>query len=97
MGRMYRINPTCPHCGEQHEYWEIRLTDEEQEQMDRYLEENKEKSSLALLFGDPGIVVSRELTCCRCKGTFTARVGLWRQNEVGFHAPDFIEVGRGSL
>lgn len=97
MGRMYRINPMCPHCGEQHEYWEIQLTDEEQEQMDRYLEENKEKSSLYLLFGDPGIVVERKLTCCCCKGEFMAKAGLWRQNEIGFHDPDFVEVGRGSL
>ena len=30
MGRLYKINPTCPYCGEEHEYWTIRLTDEGQ-------------------------------------------------------------------
>ena len=63
--------------------------DEEQEQMDRYLEENKEKSSLFLLFGDPGIVVSRELTCCRCKGTFSeSRIVATERSRIsrpGFH------------
>lgn len=28
MGRLYKINPTCPHCGEEHECWTIRLKDE---------------------------------------------------------------------
>ena len=34
MGRLYKINPTCPYCGKEHEYWTIHLTDEEQQVLD---------------------------------------------------------------
>ena len=30
MQRLYKINPTCPGCGEEHLYWQVGLTDEEQ-------------------------------------------------------------------
>ena len=26
MGGLYKINPLCPHCGEEHEYWTIRCS-----------------------------------------------------------------------
>lgn len=97
MGRIYRINPMCPHCGEEHAYWDIQLTDEEQEQMDRYTEENKGKSSIYLLLGDPGIVVTRRLKCCCCGEEFDAHVGLWEYDEVGYHHPDYIGIGQETL
>ena len=49
MGKFYKINPTCPSCHEEHMWWQIKLTDEEQEKMDKYVESNKEKSSIELL------------------------------------------------
>ena len=30
MGRLYKINPPCPKCHEEHNWWHIQLTDEEQ-------------------------------------------------------------------
>ena len=41
MGRFYKINPPCSHCHEEHIWWQIQLTDEEQAKMDEYVEENK--------------------------------------------------------
>ena len=46
MGRFYKINPPCPHCHEEHIWWQIQLTDEEQAKMDEYVEENKGRSSI---------------------------------------------------
>lgn len=34
MGRLYKINPPCPKCHEEHNWWHIQLTDEEQAKMD---------------------------------------------------------------
>ena len=37
MGRLYKINPPCPKCHEEHNWWHIQLTDEEQAKMDAYV------------------------------------------------------------
>mgnify|MGYP000692420640 CR=1 FL=1 len=64
MGRLYKINPPCPKCHEEHNWWHIQLTDEEQAKMDAYVAASEGKSSLELLLGEPGIVVTRKLKCC---------------------------------
>ena len=66
MGRLYKINPPCPKCHEEHNWWHIQLTDEEQAKMDAYVAASEGKSSLELLLGEPGIVVTRKLKCCCC-------------------------------
>ena len=38
MGRLYKINPTCPGCGEEHLYWQVELTDQEQAILDKHTE-----------------------------------------------------------
>ena len=58
------------------------MTDEEQAKMDEYVEENKGRSSISLLLGEPGIIVTRKLKCCYCGEVFEARSGLWKDNEV---------------
>ena len=40
MQRLYKINPTCPGCGEEHLYWQVGLTDEEQAILDTHTEEH---------------------------------------------------------
>ena len=41
MQRLYKINPTCPGCSEEHLYWKIELTDEEQAVLDKHTKEHK--------------------------------------------------------
>ena len=90
MGRLYKINPTCPQCHEEHIWWHIRLTDEEQQKMDEYVAANEGKSSLALLLGEPGIVVTRKLKCCCCGNEFEVEAGLYKFDEVGYRDQDSI-------
>ncbi len=91
MGRLYKINPPCPQCHEEHIWWHIQLTDEEQAKMDEYVAANEGKSSLELLLrGESGIVVTRKLKCCCCGAEFEAKVGLMKFDEVGYRDPDFI-------
>lgn len=49
MQRLYKINPTCPGCGEEHLYWQVGLTDEEQAILDTHTEEHKGESSIVSL------------------------------------------------
>ena len=95
-GRKYRINPTCPFCKEEHEYWDILLTEEEQRKMDDHVEKNKGCSSLFSLLSPPAIRVSRRLKCI-CGNEFEADVGLWPEDEVGRPNPDLLEIGNVPL
>lgn len=45
-GRLYQINPTCPQCKEEHMWWNVRLTDEEQKKLDHHTEVHKAESEL---------------------------------------------------
>lgn len=92
-GRVYRLNPPCPYCGEEHMWWNTRLTDEEQEQMDLFAEKCKEMHPFWVLLGEPGIVIKRRLKCGLCNKEFDVNYGLYPQNEYGWHHPDFVEVG----
>lgn len=90
MGRLYKINPPCPQCHEEHNWWHIQLTDEEQAKMDAYVAASEGKSSLELLLGEPGIVVTRKLKCCCCDHVFEVEAGLRKFDEVGYRDQDFI-------
>lgn len=63
MQRLYKINPTCPGCGEEHLYWQVGLTDEEQAILDTHTEEHKGESSIVSLMSPPGLIITRRLKC----------------------------------
>lgn len=62
MGRLYKINPPCPKCHEEHNWWHIQLTDEEQAKMDAYVAASEGKSSLELLLGEPELLLHESLS-----------------------------------
>lgn len=66
MQRLYKINPTCPGCGEEHLYWQVGLTDEEQAILDTHTEEHKGESSIVSLMSPPGLIITRRLKCGLC-------------------------------
>ena len=45
MGRLYKINPPCPKCHEEHNWLHIQLTDEEQAKMDAYVAASEGKTA----------------------------------------------------
>ena len=49
------------------------------------------------LLSDPGIVIARKLKCCECGKEFQTEIGIWKENELGWHHPDFVEVGKYPL
>lgn len=96
MGRLYKASPPCPKCHEEHMVWTVRLTDEEQENMDRYAETVKGKNSLSVLLKGPAIFITREFKCS-CGAMFTAKVGLFVDDEVGYSNSDCVPFGETEL
>ena len=72
----------------------IQLTDEEQAKMDAYVAASEGKSSLELLLGEPGIVVTRKLKCCCCGHVFEAEAGLRKFDEVKYPCDKIKELMR---
>ncbi|MFQ8841006.1 MAG: hypothetical protein ACLR8P_08900 [Clostridium fessum] len=58
MGRLYKINQPCPKCHEEHNWWHIQLTDEEQAKMDAYVAASEENHPWSYFWA------SRELLLC---------------------------------
>lgn len=83
MGRLYRINPMCPGCKEEHMYWDVRPADDEQERLDHHTEMHKGESELYSLLSQPAIIITRKLKCGECGTEFEARVGVWKEMEIG--------------
>ena len=89
----YMVNPTCPECGEEHAYWNIKISAAEQKIVDDYYEANKDKNALALLFENPPLIVNRKFKCPLCSTIFRADVPIIREMQKGYSSPDFIPVG----
>ena len=94
MGRLYKINPTCPYCGEEHEYWTIRLTDEEQQVLDEHTRQHAGENPIIVLMSPPGLTVTRRVKCKLCHNEFEAHVAIRRESEVGWTHPDFLPLGK---
>lgn len=57
--RRYRVNPFCPNCKEEHLYYDITISEEEQKILDDYYMKNQGLSSVVLLLSAPPLVVER--------------------------------------
>lgn len=90
MQRLYKINPTCPGCGEEHLYWKIELTDEEQAILDKHTEEHKGESPIVSLMSPPGLIIKRKLKCGLCRTEFEPYCAIYKEDEVGYTHPDMI-------
>lgn len=99
-GRLYRVNPYCPRCGEEHCYSKVRLTPEEQEKLDEYyIKLEKEHGKMSYLevalyeIDAPALIIERDFRCI-CGKVFKRRVVISRDREVGYHNPETVgEVG----
>lgn len=95
--RLYRVNPFCPYCHEEHCSYTISLSNEEQEQLDNYYNNHKSDfehfTDLAILIyglGEKPLVVKRKFKCI-CGKEFEKNVVVVRENEIGFDSPEFVE------
>lgn len=93
MGKLYRINLTCPHCHEEHLSLIIRLTAEEQATIDEFNASHKDANFFDKFVDGPGVIVQRQTICGCCKEEFTAQVGVWEQDALDYDDPNYIRVG----
>lgn len=80
----YRVNPFCPNCGEEHLYFEIQISEEEQRQVESFYEANKDCSPIRLtLERAVPLTVTREFECPCCGAVFEASVPICREWYLG--------------
>lgn len=89
---LYRVNPFCPVCGEEHCAYDIFLSEAEQERLDQYYSEQKGKSAFLLLLEKAPLVVERQFKCPVCESVFSKRVGIYREFRVGYHRESYIPM-----
>ena len=83
--RQYKINPTCPHCGEEHCCWNITLTNEEQKILDAKPGEAGDPSIedlISQIFDKNPLIITRKLKCGECHEEFDAQVRVIKADEV---------------
>lgn len=90
--KIYRIGATCPHCGEEHQCWNLTISDEEQSVVDAYYEENKDRSHIESLLSDPPLYVERELKCGCCGESFKGLFAIRKEFELGYRNPGCVSV-----
>lgn len=84
--RVYRINPICPYCGEEHVYYDVTLTEKEQKQIDAAYEnpDLKGKSDLEQLIrtmNNAPVYIIRRVHCI-CGKSYDVKIGVTRQDEI---------------
>lgn len=68
--KIYRINPSCPNCGEEHAYYDIMLSEEEQNTLDNYYANHQGESSLVLLLKEPPLRIEKNFCVLYVKWSF---------------------------
>lgn len=80
----YRVNPACPACGEEHLYFEIQISEDEQSQVEAFYEANKDCTSICMtLEGKKPMSVTRKFKCPCCNAVFEATVPIVREGYRG--------------
>lgn len=82
--KIYRVNPFCPNCGEEHACYDITLSEEEQNTLDNYYANHQGESSLALLLNEPPLIIEKKFKCPICKMEFSKSVGIYRENALDY-------------
>lgn len=62
----YRYNLACPNCKEEHIYYNVLISEENQKIMDDYYKAHQEEFSLALMFEGPPLVVDTPYSLQNC-------------------------------
>lgn len=90
--KIYRVNPSCPNCGEEHAYYDIMLSEEEQNTLDNYYANHQGESSLVLLLKEPPLRIEKNFMCPICKMEFSKSMGIYRENAIDYKN-DYIPEG----
>ena len=101
--RQYKVNPSCPFCGEEHCYWRVTLSEEEQGALDAYYASRQRDvtpTSVSDMIDDieaRPLEITRQFTCGACHQEFEATVPVYREDEVGYRHPGRVLLGEVPL
>jgi DNA-directed RNA polymerase subunit M/transcription elongation factor TFIIS len=77
---VYRVNPFCTECGEEHAYYDIQLTEEEQAKIDEFYRVNADKPFWELMFMKAPLIVERKFKCPACGKIFVGKASVFRDS-----------------
>lgn len=81
------MNPFCPYCKEEHGYYDIELTPNEQTKLDKYYSEKQWENvnELYMLIDemhDPPLIVRRKFIFCVCRKKYEKLVVVSKFSEL---------------
>ncbi|MCD8091145.1 MAG: hypothetical protein LUD81_11110 [Clostridiales bacterium] len=80
----YRVNPFCPECGEEHNYYYVQITEDEQRKIEDFYEKNKGRSDLVMLISrEYPLSITRTFECPCCHAEFEATVFISKESYQG--------------
>lgn len=83
--RIYTVNPFCPICGEEHCYYDVKLTETEESTLRDYYRDKSDLTDLALRIeemANPPLVIRRKFKCGACHKEFEKNVVVFRSRAV---------------
>ena len=80
--KIYRVNPSCPNCGEEHAYYDIMLSEEEQNTLDNY-----NTNEIEIRYQ---LRIEKNFMCPICKMEFSKSMGIYRENAIDYKSDDYI-------
>lgn len=90
---VYKMNPPCPHCGEEHIWWRRRIPLKYEEKMYAWYAEHPTVSDFETLLQKAPVFVPQSFTCPCCGKDFAYDMGLRRMDRTDWYSKDFLPVG----
>ena len=90
---IYKMNPPCPNCEEEHMWWHRRIPLWAEEKLEEYDRQNKDKSHLELLFEPAPVFVPQFFICSCCGKEFSYNMGIRIENRLDWQSKGSLPLG----
>ena len=90
---VYKMNPACPHCGEEHIWWRRRIPLEYEEKLDAWYAEHPDVSDFESFLMEAPVFVPQSFRCIICGKEFAYHMGIRREDRTDWHSKDFVPMG----
>ena len=90
---IYKMNPPCPNCEEEHMWWHRRIPLWAEEKLEEYYRQNKDKSHLELLFEPAPVFVPQFFICSCCGKEFSYNMGIRIEDRLDWQSKGSLPLG----
>ncbi len=90
---IYKMNPPCPHCHEEHMWWHRRIPLWAEQKIDQWFEENKHLSTFKRMFSPAPVFVLQHFKCSCCGKEFSYKMGIHIEDRTDWVDDDCIPMG----